>query len=297
VSSDKIIDNNDKRTPDSSNNSNTKINNNNTISINRSTFTKLAVVGVAALMVASFFGGYTWHATVLPSSGQSGPTLAAANQGLLQQQQPVGQVPGMAPGQQPGAAPQPTKVAAVNIDGAPTKGKADAPVTMVEFADFQCPFCGRFVTDSLQQIMKKYVDTGQVKFVYEQYPLPFHPNAQPAAMAAECANAQGKFWPMHDKLYATQTTWESQDSAAVKNTFKQYATSLGLNAASFNSCLDSSKYSDKIQKQTSLGSQYGVSGTPTFYIGNPKAGYTQIVGAQPVTNFEQLIKQLSGKSA
>jgi protein-disulfide isomerase len=83
----------------------------------------------------------------------------------------------------------------------------------------------------------------------------------------------------------------------VKNTFKQYATSLGLNAASFNSCLDSSKYSDKIQKQTSLGSQYGVSGTPTFYIGNQKAGYTQIVGAQPITSFEQLIKQLSGTSA
>jgi protein-disulfide isomerase len=278
--------------------SNTKTNNNNNvISINRSTFTKLAVVGVAALMVASFFGGYTWHATVSPSSGQSGPTLAAANQGLLQQQQPVAQAPGgMAPGQ-PGAAPQPTKVAAVNIDGAPTKGKADAPVTMVEFADFQCPFCGRFVTDSLQQIEKKYVDTGQVKFVYEQYPLPFHPNAQPAAMAAECANAQGKFWPMHDKLYATQTTWESLDNTAVKNTFKQYAAGLGLNTASFNSCLDSSKYSDKIQKQSSLGSQYGVSGTPTFYIGNQKAGYTQIVGAQPITSFEQMIKQLSGKSA
>jgi protein-disulfide isomerase len=290
VSSDRNIENNDKENIQNSKNIDAK--NNNVISIKKSTFTKLAVVGVAALMVASFFGGYTWHATVVPSSGQSGPTLAAANGGLQLPQQPVAQAPGMAPGQ-PGAAPQPTKVAAVNIDGAPTKGKADAPVTMVEFADFQCPFCGKFVTDSLQQIEKKYVDTGQVKFVYEQYPLPFHPNAQPAAMAAECANSQGKFWPMHDKLYATQTTWENQDSAAVKNTFKQYAASLGLNAASFNSCLDSSKYSDKIQKQTSLGSQYGVSGTPTFYIGNQKAGYTQIVGAQPITSFEQLIKQLS----
>jgi protein-disulfide isomerase len=287
VSSDRNIENNNKEDIRNSKNNDTK--NNNVISIKKSTFTKLAVVGVAALMVASFFGGYTWHATFFASSSLA-PTLA----GLQQQQQPVAQAPGMAPGQQQPGAPQITKIAAVNIDGAPTKGKADAPVTMVEFADFQCPFCGRFVTDSLQQIMKKYVDTGQVKFVYEQYPLPFHPNAQPAAMAAECANAQGKFWPMHDKLYATQTTWESQDSAAVKNTFKQYAASLGLNAASFNSCLDSSKYSDKIQKQTSLGSQYGVSGTPTFYIGNQKAGYTQIVGAQPITSFEQLIKQLSG---
>ena len=186
--------------------------------------------------------------------------------------------------------PPPTKIASVNTDGAPVKGNPNAPVTMVEFADFQCPFCGRFVSDSLQQIEKKYVDTGQVKFVYEQYPLPFHPNAQPGAMTAECANAQGKFWPMHDKLYATQTTWENLDNATVKNTFKQYAASLGLNAQSFNSCLDSSKYSDKIQKESSLGSQYGVSGTPTFYIGNQKAGYTQLVGAQPITSFEQTDK-------
>lgn len=98
---------------------------------------------------------------------------------------------------------------------------------------------------------------------------------------------------MHDKLYAAQTTWENQDSSTVKKTFKEYAVSLGLNAASFNSCLDSSKYSDKIQKQSSEGSQYGVGGTPTFYIGNQKAGYTQIVGAQPLPSFEQLIKQVS----
>jgi protein-disulfide isomerase len=99
--------------------------------------------------------------------------------------------------------------------------------------------------------------------------------------------------------YATQTTWENQDSATVKNTFKQYAVSLGLNAASFNTCLDSNKYTDKIQKESSEGSRYGVSGTPTFYVGNQKAGFTQIVGAQPITAFDQLIKQVqaSGGSA
>ena len=76
----------------------------------------------------------------------------------------------------------------------------------------------------------------------------------------------------------------------MKNTFKQYAVPLGLNAASFNSCIDSSKYTDKIQKETSEGSQYGVNGTPTFYVGNTKAGYTQIVGAQPISSFDALIK-------
>jgi protein-disulfide isomerase len=239
-------------------------------------------------MVASFFGGYTWRAafyptssTIIPSAGTIGqqqPTLAGAQQAPFQQ-------------------PQITKVASVNTDGAPVKGKADAPITVVEFADFQCPFCSRFASDTLEQLVKSYVDTGKIKFVYKQYPLTFHPHAQPAALASECANEQGKFWPMHDKLYATQTTWASQDAATVKKTFKEYAVSLGLSTASFNSCLDSNKYSDKIQKQSSEGSQYGVSGTPTFYVGNQKAGYTQIVGAQPLPSFEQLIKQVSSSGS
>ena len=244
----------------------------------RSTFTKIVGIGIAALMVALFFGGYTWRAAFYPT------TTIAPSLGTLGQQQPPSQ-------------PQITKVASVNTDGAPIIGKTNAPITMVEFADFQCPFCGRFASDTFQQIVKNYVDTGKVKFVYKQYPLPFHPNAQPAAMASECATEQGKFWPMHDKLYATQTIWASQDATTVKKTFKEYAVSLGLNAASFNSCLDSNKYSDKIQKESSEGSQYGISGTPTFYIGNQKAGYTQILGAQPLPSFEQMIKQLSSSDS
>jgi protein-disulfide isomerase len=102
---------------------------------------------------------------------------------------------------------------------------------------------------------------------------------------------------MHDKLYATQTIWASQDAATVKKTFKEYAVSLGLNAASFNSCLDSNKYSDKIHKESSEGSEYGVSGTPTFYTGNQKADYIQILGAQPLPSFEQMIKQLSSSDS
>jgi protein-disulfide isomerase len=254
-------------------------NNNNVITMKRSTFTKIVGIGIAALMVALFFGGYTWRAAFYPTTTTIAPSL-----GTLGQQQPPSQ-------------PQITKVASVNTDGAPIIGKTNAPITMVEFADFQCPFCGRFASDTFQQIVKNYVDTGKVKFVYKQYPLPFHPNAQPAAMASECATEQGKFWPMHDKLYATQTIWASQDATTVKKTFKEYAVSLGLNAASFNSCLDSNKYSDKIQKESSEGSQYGISGTPTFYIGNQKAGYTQILGAQPLPSFEQMIKQVSSSDS
>jgi protein-disulfide isomerase len=251
-------------------------NNNNVISMKRSTFTKIVAIGIAALMVASFFGGYTWRATFYPSA-----TTIVSSSG---QQSTLAGVPSQQP--------QLAKVASVNTDGAPVKGKANAPITIVEFADFQCPFCGRFASDTFQQLVQSYVDTGKIKFVYKQYPLPFHLNAQPAAMAAECANEQGKFWPMHDKLYATQTTWPGQDAATVKKTFKEYAVSLELKAASFNSCLDSNKYADKIQKESIQGSQYGVSDTPTFYIGNQKVGYKQLVGAQPLPSFEQLIKQV-----
>jgi protein-disulfide isomerase len=284
--------NNKKINDGDSTGNNDNIGSNNSISIKRSTCTKIVVfLCIAALMATSFFGVYTWRATFYPISTTS-PIFPSV--GSLGQQQP-----GLAGVQQQPSQmklPQITKIASVNTDDAPAKGKTDAPVTIVEFGDFQCPFCGRFASDTLQQLVKNYVDTGKVKFVYKEYPLPFHPNAQPAAMAAECANEQGKFWPYHDKLYATQTTWENQDSNTVKKIFKEYAVSLGLNGASFNSCLDSSKYSDKIQKQSTEGSQYGISGTPTFYIGNQKAGYTQIVGAQPVSSFEQLIKQVSGSA-
>jgi protein-disulfide isomerase len=127
--------------------------------------------------------------------------------------------------------------------------------------------------------------------VYKEFPLEFHPNAKPAAMAAECANEQGKFWKYHDKLYGDQNTWANQDPTTLKNTFKQYAVSLGLNTANFNACLDSAKYADKIQKESSEGLQNRVDGTPTFYIGNDKVGYTQILGSQPASSFEYLIKQ------
>ena len=88
------------------------------------------------------------------------------------------------------------------LDGAIMKGKADAPVTMVDFSDFQCPFCGRYAATTFPQIMKDYVDSGKVKYAFMQFPLEFHPNAKPSAIAAQCANDQNMFWPFHDKLYS-----------------------------------------------------------------------------------------------
>jgi protein-disulfide isomerase len=245
-------------------------------------------VSVAALMVSAFFGGYIFHDRIGISQQSTGGAVP------LQQLQPGGGVGAAAPS--PAGAPTqpqaPVKVSQVSIDGDPVKGNPNAQVTMVEFSDFQCPFCGRFSSDALPQIQKDYIDTGKIKFVYKQFPMDnLHPNAKAAAVASECANEQGKFWQYHDKLFSTQTAWENQPATDVTNTFKKYATDMGLNAASFNSCLDTKKTASAVDKDSQQASQYGVSGTPTFYIGNDKKGYLQLVGAQPYQSFKSIIDQ------
>ena len=138
----------------------------------------------------------------------------------------------------------------------PTKGPATAPVTIVEFSDFQCPFCGR-LTPTLKQVEQKYGD--KVRLVFRQYPLPFHQYAQKAAEASLCAADQGKFWEMHDALFA------NQQALAVEQ-LKAKAAELGLNAEQFNSCLDSGKTAAAIQADMKEGSSVGVNGTPAMFI-------------------------------
>jgi len=164
----------------------------------------------------------------------------------------------------------------VSADDDPVKGNANAPVTIIEFSEFQCPFCGRFARDTLPEIKTNYIDTGKVKFVYRDFLV--HPTSQKAQEAAACANEQGKFWEMHDLLYQNQGALESED-------LKGYASQLGLNTASFSSCLDSGKYENEVTKDTSDGRSYGVSGTPTFFINGVK-----LVGAQPYATFQQAIE-------
>jgi len=158
-------------------------------------------------------------------------------------------------------------------------GDANAKVTIVEFSDFQCPYCGRFYSESLPQIEENYVKTGKVKIVFRHFPLSFHPYAQKASEATECANEQGKFWEYHNKLF------ENQGALTITD-LKQYATDLGLDATKFNACLDSGKMASEVQKDFNAGQQYGVSGTPAFFVNG-----VSIVGAQPYAAFQQLIEQ------
>ncbi len=158
------------------------------------------------------------------------------------------------------------------------KGEDNAPVTIVEFSDFECPFCARFYQQTLPQIESKYIDTGKVKFVYRDFPLGFHQNAQKAGEATECAEEQGKFWEMHDMLFDKGVT-------GGVTSFKQYAADLGLDTSEFNSCLDSGKYADEVQQDMKDGTAAGVRGTPGFII-NGKL----VSGAQPFSVFEQAIE-------
>ncbi|MBT3940546.1 DsbA family protein [Candidatus Woesearchaeota archaeon] len=163
------------------------------------------------------------------------------------------------------------------IDDDTVKGDADAPVTIVEFSDFECPYCARFYRDTLGQIDDTYIKTGKVKMVFRDFPLGFHKQAQKAAEAAECAGEQGKFWDMHDMLF------ENGVSGGITS-FKQYAKDLGLNTADFDECLDSDAMADEVKKDMKDGSAAGVSGTPAFFINGEL-----ITGAQPFSKFKQVI--------
>jgi protein-disulfide isomerase len=138
----------------------------------------------------------------------------------------------------------------------PAKGPANAPVTIVEFSDFQCPFCSRLIP-SIQEVEKKYGD--KVRLVFRQYPLPMHPNAQKAAEASLCANDQGKFWQLHDAMFANQ-------NALAVDQLKAKAAELGLNADKFNKCLDSGEKAATIQADQKAGQEVGVNGTPALFI-------------------------------
>lgn len=171
---------------------------------------------------------------------------------------------------------QPARIQIGDVD-APTKGLNNAPVTIIEFSDFQCSFCEKFYSQTLPLIEKNYINTGKVRFVYRDFPITFHQYAFKAAEAAKCAQEQGKFWEYHDLIFNNQ---DSLDNSS----FIQFAKDLRLNEAGFNDCLDSGRMAPGVQKDINEGSKYGITGTPTFYING-----IELIGAQPYSVFEQII--------
>lgn len=174
----------------------------------------------------------------------------------------------------------------VSVDDDPVRGDPNAPVTMIEFSDFECPFCARFFTETLPTIEERYVATGKVRFVYRDFPIPaLHAHALKAAEAGGCANEQGKFWELHDTIFENQGAMTVED-------LKRYAAELGLNAPTFNTCLDSGKYADEVEADVKAGEVAGVRGTPGFFING-----RLVSGAQPTGNFVQIIEEELKKAA
>jgi protein-disulfide isomerase len=164
------------------------------------------------------------------------------------------------------------------IDDDPWAGNKNAKVIVVEFSDFQCPFCQR-AAPTVKQIIETYGDN--ILFVYRDFPIhSIHPQAQKAAEGAQCAFEQDRFWDYHDKLFERQSEW----AAGGVPMFKNYASELSLNTIQFNDCLDSGKYASEVGADLSVGQQLGVTGTPTFFVNGEK-----IVGAQPYSVFAGII--------
>lgn len=160
--------------------------------------------------------------------------------------------------------------------GHPAKGPANAPIEIVEFSDFQCPFCQR-ATPTVTQVLQKYGD--QVRLVYRHFPLPNHPDAQPAAEASACAHEQGKFWPYHDRLFAEFGKLSVAD-------LKAHAAAVGLDVTAFNACVDSGRFKTRVEQDVQEAQALGVTGTPAFFV-NGRA----LEGAQPLEAFTRLIDE------
>lgn len=229
-----------------------------------------ASIVVGALLIS---GSVFYNTKILISELGGKPLAAAPTQQVLgaQQQAPT------APTEPEGPVDVPSRADAATL------GTSSAPVTIVEFTDFQCPFCQRFFNETYSQLKTKYVDTGKVRFEFRHYPLSFHVNAQIAGEAAECANRQGKFLPYHDTLF---TKGQADGTGLDVDSLKQYAKDLGLNTTKFNSCLDNHETREVVAGDTAAGTKAGVSGTPSFFINGQK-----IVGAMPTANFEQIIDE------
>ena len=164
---------------------------------------------------------------------------------------------------------------------------------MIEFSDYQCPFCSRYARDVLPQIRTDYVDTGKIKYVFRDLPLSFHKQAFKAAEAAHCAGAQGKFWEMHDTLFQNQ-------SALAPEQLATHAKTVGVDDAQFQQCLDSGKFAADINKDIADAGAAGITGTPTFLVGVIQPGdgrvkvVKKLVGAKPYAEFKAAIDAALG---
>jgi|SRR5688572_17613574 len=188
-----------------------------------------------------------------------------------------------------GPAGGPSGTVRASVAGAPVLGRADAPVTIIEFSDYECPFCQRFFATTFPVLKKEYVDTGKVRYVFRDFPLDrIHPQARKAAEAAHCAGEQGKYWQMHEVLFRNPR-------ALAEPLLAEHAQTAGADARKLTECLGSGRYAAQVARGLTDGAALGVKGTPTFVVGKTTSGDvvqgTAIRGAQPLETFRRIIEQ------
>src|SRR5262245_11438189 len=191
-----------------------------------------------------------------------------------------------------GAMPEEFKSIALALGDGPFKGASDARVTLVEFTDYQCPFCARHQRETVPRLLETYIKTGKLKYVVRDFPLEsIHPAASKAAEAVHCASEGGKYWEMHERLFANRRALDLDDLV-------QHAQALGLESSAFRQCLESAKYAPCVRQAQADGERAGVRGTPSFFVGltDPKSetitAVTTIRGARPFAAFEEAIENL-----
>lgn len=187
----------------------------------------------------------------------------------------------------PDAAAAETLPAVVSISNSQSKGSATARIAIIEYSDYQCPYCSRYDRDTFPQLENEYVKTGKVRYVFRDLPLDFHKNAFKAAQAARCAGEQGKFWEMHHQLFANQTALEEKD-------FPTHAAALNLDEPKFQQCLAGDRYAAEIRQNVTDANNAGLTGTPSFLIGFLQPDATvkvakKIVGAKSYAEFKAAI--------
>ena len=250
--------------------------------IKRSTFNSLIIAIIIITGIAAFFAGsfVSNLSSEQISQKELDNAIAELELKILEKQLPT---------------KQPSIPLEISEDNDPVIGNPDAPITIIEFSDFQCPFCARFHIQTLPTIMEEYIEKGSVKLVFRDFPIQsIHPNAVPASVAAECANEQGKFKQMHDILFEKQNEWSNLETVYAIELFNQYSEQINLEQEQFSSCLSTAKYVKEIQNDLNDGRTYGVTGTPGFFIGNQEMGFVELKGAQPFESFKKVIDRQIG---
>jgi protein-disulfide isomerase len=254
--------------------------------------TRLAAAAFAVLtVVAPSTGG----AQTAPADEQLKRDIEALKEGQKAMQKELEEIKKLLLSR-PAAAADALPREPVSIANEPFKGSDTAKVVVIEFSDYQCPFCARYSKDTLSQIRRDYVETGKVRYVFRDLPLPFHAQAFKAAEAAHCAGEGGKFWEMHDVLFQNQSALGPEQLAA-------HARTVGLAEPRFRQCLDSGRFAGDIKKDVADAGTVGITGTPSFLIGVVQPGdgrvkvVKKLVGAKPYEEFKAAIDSLLAPAA